>query len=55
MPHAIVRLWPGKSEQQKTELTKRIANDVLTILNYGEEFVSVSIEEIKPDEWKEKF
>ena len=26
----------------------------MKVLNYGEESVSVSIEEIKPDEWKEK-
>ncbi len=54
MPHVIVKLWPGKSEQQKTELTDRIANDIMNVLNYGEESVSVSIEEIKPAEWKEK-
>ena len=54
MPHVIVKLWPGKSAQQKTALTKRITNDVMNVLNYGEESVSVSIEEIKPDEWKEK-
>jgi 4-oxalocrotonate tautomerase len=54
MPHVIVKLWPGKSEGQKTELSKRITNDVMNVLNYGEESVSVSIEEIKPDEWKEK-
>jgi 4-oxalocrotonate tautomerase len=54
MPHVIVKLWPGKTEQQKTELTKRITNDVMNVLNYGEKSVSVVIEEIKPDEWKEK-
>jgi 4-oxalocrotonate tautomerase len=26
----------------------------MNVFNYGEESVSVSIEEIKPDEWKEK-
>jgi 4-oxalocrotonate tautomerase len=54
MPHVIVKLWPGKSEQQKTELTKKITNDVMTVLKYGEESVSVSIEEIKPNDWEEK-
>jgi 4-oxalocrotonate tautomerase len=54
MPHVIVKLWPGKSEQQKKELSEKITNDVMSVLNYGEESVSVSIEEIKPDDWKEK-
>ncbi|MEJ2696647.1 MAG: tautomerase family protein [Candidatus Sulfobium sp.] len=54
MPHVIVKLWPGKSEEQKIRLAERITNDVTAVLNYGEESVSVSIEEIKSEDWKEK-
>lgn len=54
MPHVIVKLWPGKSEQQKTRLAEAITKDVMNILNYGEESVSVAMEEIKPREWVEK-
>lgn len=50
MPHVIVKLWPGKSEQQKARLAGKIARDVMDVLNYGEESVSVALEEIKsPD------
>jgi 4-oxalocrotonate tautomerase len=54
MPHVIVKLWPGKSEQEKTRLAEAITKDVMNILNYGEESVSVGMEEIKPKEWVEK-
>jgi 4-oxalocrotonate tautomerase len=54
MPHVIVKLWPGKSEQQKTRLAEAITRDVMDILHYGEESVSVAMEEIKPSEWAEK-
>ena len=54
MPHVIVKLWPGKSEQQKARLAERIAKDVMNVLNYGGESVSVAIEEIKPEDWAEK-
>ena len=54
MPHVIVKLWPGKSEQQKARLAEQIVKDVMNVLNYGEESVSVAIEEIKPEEWAEK-
>ena len=54
MPHVIVKLWPGKSEQQKTQLTEEIVKDVMDILNYGEESVSVAIEEVKARDWAEK-
>ena len=54
MPHVIVKLWPGKSEQQKARLADKIAKEVMDVLNYGEESVSVGFEEIKSQEWKEK-
>ena len=54
MPHVIVKLWPGKSEQQKARLAKAIAKDVMDILHYGEESVSVAFEEIGAQDWAEK-
>ena len=54
MPHVIVKLWPGKSEQQKARLSEEIAKDVMKVLNYGEESVSVAMEEVKPEDWVEK-
>jgi 4-oxalocrotonate tautomerase len=49
-----VKLWPGKSEQQKIRLAEEIVKDVMNVLNYGEESVSVAIEEVKPQDWAEK-
>lgn len=54
MPHVIVKLWPGKSEQQKARLAEAITKDVIDILHYGEESVSVAMEEVKPQDWVEK-
>lgn len=54
MPHVIVKLWPGKSEQQKARLAEKISKDVMDVLNYGEESVSVGVEEIGSRDWKEK-
>ena len=50
----IVKLWPGKSEQQKTQLAEEIVEDVINVLNYGEESVSVAIEEVPARDWAEK-
>ena len=49
-----MKLWPGKSEQQKARLADKIARDVMDVLNYGEESVSVALEEVKSHDWKEK-
>jgi 4-oxalocrotonate tautomerase len=53
MPHVIVKLWPGKSEQ-KMLLTDAITKDVMEILHYGENSVSVALEEVEPQDWAEK-
>src|SRR5206468_8970213 len=53
MPHVIVKLWPGKSEKQKARLAEAITRDVMEVLGYGEESVSVSMEEVEPQEWVE--
>ncbi len=54
MPHVIVKLWPGKSEKQKRDLAERITKDVMDVLDYGEESVSVAMGEIKARDWMEK-
>jgi 4-oxalocrotonate tautomerase len=51
MPHVIVKLWPGKSEFQKARLAEKIVHDVMEVLDYGEESVSVAVEEIKSSDW----
>ena len=51
MPHVIVKLWPGKSERQKARLTDAIVEDVMNILHYGDESVSVAIEEVSARDW----
>jgi 4-oxalocrotonate tautomerase len=54
MPHVIIKLWPGKSEQQKKRLAEKITEDVMNAFNYGEESVSVAFEEISSRDWNEK-
>ena len=54
MPHVIVKLLPGRSEQQKTRLAEKIVKDVVAIAQCEEKSVSVAIAEIKPEDWAEK-
>jgi 4-oxalocrotonate tautomerase len=54
MPHVIVKLWPGKSEQQKKKLAEEVTKAVMSTLNYGEESVSVAIEEVNPQDWADQ-
>lgn len=54
MPHIVVKLYPGRSEQQKAQLAEAIVNEVVNIMRCGEESVSVAIEEVRPEDWAEK-
>jgi 4-oxalocrotonate tautomerase len=54
MPHVIVKLWPGRSEQEKKQLADAIVKDVVTYAKCDESSVSVAIEEIKSEDWAEK-
>ena len=54
MPHIIVKLYPGRSEQQKAQLAEEIVKDVVNIAKCEEKSVSVAFEEIKPEDWVEK-
>jgi 4-oxalocrotonate tautomerase len=54
MPHVIVKLWPGKSEEQKARLTEAIVRDVTSVLNCGEGSVSVGFEEVPSQDWTER-
>lgn len=54
MPHIIVKLWPGKSEAQKARLAGLITKSVMDVLSYGEEAVSVGVEEVEPQQWAEQ-
>ena len=51
MPHVIIKAWPGKTEQQKQTLADRITQDVIEVLGYGEESISVAFEEVNPRDW----
>jgi 4-oxalocrotonate tautomerase len=53
MPHVIVKLYSGRSEQQKARLAEAISKTVIANLNCDEKSVSVGIEDIEPEDWAE--
>lgn len=54
MPHVIVKLYLGRSEEQKQRLTEAIAKDVVEIIKCPEAAVSVAFEEVLQADWPEK-
>ena len=53
MPHVIVKLYSGRSEEQKKQLAGEIVKSVVEIAVCEEKSVSVAFEEVEPDDWAE--
>ena len=54
MPHVIVKLLSGRTEQQKARIAAEVTKAVMASTGNGEDAVSVSIEDVEPGEWTEK-
>jgi 4-oxalocrotonate tautomerase len=54
MPHVIVKLLVGRSEQKKADIAAAITKAVMATADCAEKSVSVSIEDIAPDAWTEQ-
>ncbi len=54
MPHVIVKMHSGRSEQLKAKLAQEVTRAVTSTLNLGEESVSVALEDIAPNDWTER-
>lgn len=54
MPHAIIKLWPGRNDEQKELIAKKIAEVVAETTGAEDKSVSVSIVEVEKEQWKEE-
>jgi len=54
MPHVIIKLLPGRTEEQKIRLAEAITRDVMDIAGCEEKSVSIAFEEVEKDQWAEK-
>ncbi len=54
MPHIVVKLYAGKTQEQKSELTRKIVDLFMSTLGSSEASLSVGFEEYDPKDWKEK-
>jgi 4-oxalocrotonate tautomerase len=54
MPHVIVKLASGRSEQQKARIADEVTKAIMATAKVGEDAVSVSIEDYPETERAEK-
>ena len=53
MPHVIIKLWPGRPEKQKIDLSKKITEALIDSIDATDSSISITIEEIPKEKWKE--
>jgi len=54
MPHISVKMFPGRTEEEKQRLARAIAEDVIDIIQCSSDSVSIAIEDVSPTDWKEE-
>lgn len=53
MPHVIVKMYAGRSEEQKAAIADEVTKAIMKAANSTADSVSVSIEDVAPADWVE--
>jgi len=54
MPHVIIKMYTGRTEEQKKRLVKAITDSIVKIVDADKKYVSIAIEDVSPEDWAEK-
>jgi len=54
MPHVIIKMYAGRTEEQKKKLIKAITDSIVKIVDADEKYVSIAVEDVNPKDWAEK-
>ena len=54
MPHVIVKMFSGRSEEDKKRLAERVTVALMNTIGSSESSISVAIEDVDPADWTEK-
>lgn len=53
MPHVLVKLLAGRSEEQKAKIAEKVTKAIMAGAKCEEQSVSVNIQDVEPDRWTE--
>ncbi len=52
MPHIVVKMYQGRTDEQKEELSKALLETAVKVTGRSEEHFSVAIEDYAPENWE---
>lgn len=54
MPHVAIKLYPGRTIEQKKVITEKIIAALVETIDANDRSISVSFEDIDPADWDDK-
>ncbi|MDY4092529.1 tautomerase family protein [Cloacibacillus porcorum] len=55
MPHIAVMMYPGRDDEKKMALAKKLQDAVEEALGVDRKVISVSVEDVAKEDWDENF
>lgn len=52
MPHIVIKMYPGRTEQVKQELAEKTRDFLVNEMNMESKYFSVEINEVEREKWK---
>ncbi|HOL84940.1 tautomerase family protein [Thermoclostridium caenicola] len=54
MPHVVIKMFPGRTPEQKDKLSRMITQAVMESIGVAETSISIAVEEVPREEWVER-
>ncbi|HOQ76772.1 MAG TPA: tautomerase family protein [Thermoclostridium sp.] len=54
MPHVVVKMYPGRTQEQKEKMAEKITEALLETIGCEEKSISIAVEEVTPEEWNQR-
>ena len=54
MPHVLVKMYSGRTDEQKSKLAEEITKALQTALGSTLESISVAVQDVQKDDWMEQ-
>ena len=54
MPHVVVKMYPGRTREQKEKMAERITQALKETIGCEEKSISIAVEEVPSEEWNQR-
>jgi len=54
MPHIVVKMYKGRTEEQKNKMCEAVSEALISSINCSDDHISIEIEEYEKETWGEE-